>query len=255
MDSEQTGFGPEKISALCSELQNLSGRFGNTQETKDGYLVSNDEGYTEIDSLIKEKMKDKNGGIALSVGTGGLLSLLPDLPVDVAIMADIDPSIFRFNKLLAEKIMSSNTPYDVKIWLSSNEITQEYPNQYQILEEAKEYGNIHWTDPERFKRVKEALQKKPIIYIAVDITSPDFAQALTQIADTYSEQIRFANFTNVAQYVESGAMDVVSRWPFTNDAAIIFSSKKDVEVGHYPKMRLANNLQEYIEKAKQEPLL
>lgn len=253
MATSQEGLSNEKLTALCSELTGLSGRYGNVQETREGYLVSNDEGYLEIDQNIKANLAEKYGGIGVFVGSGGLFSLLPDLPLDVAVLVDIDPSILKFHRMLEQKILESGSPEEVKSWLASEEIAREYPVINQLLDEADKFGELHWTNPARFQKVQNALRKRHVVYIAADVVNEEFGQALTHVADTYDEKIRFANFTNVHSYVSSGAMGILSTWPFDKNAAIIYSSKKDVELGHFSKMYLVNSAQEYIEEANKDP--
>lgn len=246
----EEGLSGEKLSALTSELNRLSGKYGVIQESPDGYLVSNDEGYAEICSSVKDRLATKHGGIGVFVGAGGLLSLLPDLPVDVVVMIDLDPSVLKFNETLAKLITKSSTPETVLHQLSLNEMPVRYRASSQLLDEADEYGEFHWTHPSRFPQVQHALRKKPIVYITADITNEGFGADFKCIAHTFNERIRFANLTNVHSYITPGTMDFLRSWVFEDDPTILYSSKKEVELGHFPRMFLVTNLQEYIQRAK-----
>lgn len=259
----QEGLSEEELIALTSDLQGLSGKYGTTEWRADGTIISNDEGFRKIVPNLKSRLSDKHGGIGLFVGSGGLLSMYPDLPIDTALVLDMNPAVLEFNELLAELIQASSFPDQVFQQLASpafrarSRVLRErdviYENHDNLIDflraEMREYGEWHWSHPARFAAVKEALRKKPIIHAAVDITNPNFGIALSDIAGSYGEQIAFANFSNVHAWIKGRGTDFVRNWPFQSDAAIVYGDEK--HVGHFPTMSLVKGPEEYIQQTKE----
>jgi hypothetical protein len=264
MATDEERLSSEMLSALCGDLKSLSGKYGKSERRVDGTLISNDEGYVNIFPNLQEHLAETTGGIGIFVGSGGLLSLIPDTPINVAVVVDKNPAVFELTQVIAELIMESNTPGDVLQKLRDPNLNQKYPILREvddsdgaldligkfIKKESREYGNFHWTHPERFNHVKDALRKKPVVYVAADITEEGFGTDLSETARAYGESITFANFTNVHSYIKPATMDFLNNWPFNNSAGIIYSSHKDTLVGDLPKMHLAKSLGEYIQETE-----
>lgn len=250
MYSSEQGISGEMLYAFADELRGLSGKYGDIHESEDGYLISNDEGYAEVFPYIKEKLADKHGGVGLFVGGGGALSLLPDLPVDVVTMLDADRSVLGFNEALVNLIATSSSPERVLERLSTDELPQRYQVTSQLAQEADEYGDFHWTNPARYPQVQDALKSKPIIFMAADLSDEEFATCFSDVVSRFNTKVSFANFTNVHSYIKNKPMDFLEDWPFDHDVTVLYSSKKDVELGHFPQMHVAEGIQDYIESTK-----
>lgn len=260
----ESGFDGDIPTTFLDDVNELSKKnFGEFRRALGVPLIANDEGYIDVREELKGRLAEIDGGMGVFVGGGGLLSLLPELPVDVVLAVDMNPAVLEMNKTLAELIKESETPDEVKAKLLDPEIKERYPilrdvysgDTRQLLvhidNEHEVFSNDHWTDPERFIQVKEALVKKPIVYVAADIRNPDLALSLKDVAEKHSKKISFANFTNVHAWISSDTpqskMDFVRKWPFMDDASILYSSAQYSD--EWPQMQLAKGNEEYIRQA------
>lgn len=260
------GLNDEALSALHGDLKDLSGKYGKIERSVEGTLISNDEGYKDIVPELRERMANQHGGIGIFIGSGGLLSLLPDLPIDIALLLDKNPAVLEINEVIATLIEGSASPDEVLQRLASpdfraqNQVLKDIDEFYGkidiatafIRKEAREYGEYHWSNPTRFMQVKEALRRKPVAYVATDITSRDFGTALSTIAQHYGERIPFANFTNVHSWIKPTGMDFIRSWPFQTEATVLYSSHRGARAGDWPKMYLAKSSEEYIGEVSKE---
>lgn len=264
MTIREPGLNGERRIALVSDLKSLSGKYGKIERRANGTMISNDEGYRSVIPGLKEHLANKQGGIGIFVGSGGLLSLLPDLPIDAALVLDMNPAVLELNEVVAKLVEGSASPDEVFQRLTD----PDFRKQSQILrdideiygdidmttgflnKESREYGEYHWTHPSRFNQVKEALNRKPVVYVATNITDENFGSVLSKVAQQYGKEIPFANFTNVHAWIKPTTMDFIRNWPFEPDAAILYSSHKDGLVGDWPKMYLAKSPDEYIAQTK-----
>ena len=163
----------EKQIALRSELTSLSGKHGNTKRRTDGTLISNDGGYINISPQLKERLAAKKGGVSLVIGSGGLLSMLPDLNSDINLVVDMNPAVLEVTQAIAELISQCETPEDVLAKFTDPETRDKYKIlaelfdstvnkklsekpilihylELKIKKEARIYGRDHWTNTERF---------------------------------------------------------------------------------------------------------
>jgi hypothetical protein len=266
MTASEQGFGDESKLNLIDKLSGLSGKYGTIERKVNGTLITNDEGYVDVIPALKRSLSGKQGGLAVVVGSGGLLSLLPDLPVDTAIVLDINPAVLELNGVLAQLVQNSSSPNEV----SQRLVDPDFQKQHQILsdlagmyphldmlrafltKEAREYGEYHWSNPIRFNQVKESLKRKPITYIAADITDNNFGTAFDRVVQDCSEKITFANFTNVHDWIMPKSMAFLRGWPFDPDASILYADFKGRVVGDWPGAHLVEGLDKYLSSVKTE---
>jgi hypothetical protein len=251
------------LPALLSDLRSLDGRHGPLESRADGTLVSNDNGYLDIAPSVIARLPNDRSGISLFIGGGGAFSMLPELKVAAAVFVDKNPFVGELNQLLAESILGSDTPQE-----TLEAIKSKYRlGQYAVLRglrdiyddddldtmlfawfraEARSYGHYHWSSPDRFPRVKEALLDTPLVSVAADITSPGFASALGNVLNKHNQKITHANFTNVHAWVGAASMEFVRGLPFHPDTTILYSSHKGAVFGDWPKMTYATSTDEYL---------
>jgi hypothetical protein len=266
MSANLEGPNEEKLVALSSDLKELSGKYGKIERRVNGTLISNDEGYSIIMSKLREQLTTKKEGIGMVIGSGGLASLLPELPVDTVLMLDMNPAVLELNKVIFELIKSSESPDEVfrkltdPAFRSRTQILKDIDSIYEdidittayIRQESIQYGDQHWSNLSRFNLVKEALLKKPVVFIAADIANLEFGKALGVVSKKYNEKVSFVNFTNVHTWIKPTTMDFINEWPIEPDAAILYSSHKNALVGDWPKMYLAKNPREYIRETNED---
>jgi hypothetical protein len=260
MKSSPEGSKNEIRTAFIADLQKLSGKFGPIERRLDGTLISNDEGYQNIASRLNEQLRPKKGGIGIFIGSGGLFSMLPDLPITTALVIDKNVAALEVKKIETDAIIESDSPEKALQRLIGSEsrkqhiIFSEVDKLFEgvdlttgfIKKEAQQYGEYHWSHSSRFNQVKDALREKTIIPIVANITNPHFGTSLNEIADRYNEKIIFSNFTNVHTWIKYIPMDFIRKWPFASDAAILYASHKDTLWGDWPKMHLAKTYEDYI---------
>lgn len=255
---EEIGVG--KTASLTAGLEAISGKYGDLERRVDGTLVSNDEGYKNISGKLKEVLVGKQGEFALLIGSGGVLSILPDLPTNTVLVVDKNPAVLEYNQMVQTLVLESDSPEEVWEKLSGlnledrfqvvkdirSERYREEINLALINKEAREYGDYHWTSPDRFHQVKEALKRKDIVYVSADVVDEGFSQALQELAKKYNTAITFANFSNLHSWLEPKTMEFIKNWPFSKNAAILYSCHKGALLGDYPRMHIAQNPEEYI---------
>ena len=95
-----SGLRVEEMADLLSEPEEIL-------RVKPGVLLSNDQGYRTVAPELHELLKNQRGGIGVFIGSGGLLSMLPELDVDMILAVDKNPLVVELNKLLAEKVLCS----------------------------------------------------------------------------------------------------------------------------------------------------
>ena len=254
----------EALYSMSSDLESLSNRFGSTERNVEGTLISNDEGFKEIIPGIKETIGDKEGGVGLFIGSGGAISLLPDLPIDISLIVDKNPAVLELNQLIASLIQEEESPESVIDKLRNPETAQiledinQVPGNLDLMMayithgEPNQFGEYHWTNPNRFNQVKKALREKPMIFVVADVTDDGFAEGLTATLTRYQEYIRFANFTNVHSWIRDRPMDFIRKWPLDTNATIVYSSNEGGLVGDSPKVRMTHSLEDYIQITSSE---
>lgn len=256
-------YSPE-VTACIANLSKLSG-FEPIERNFAGTLITNDEGYVEalvaISGVQTERLQ-----LGIFIGSGGVLSLLPDLPIDIAILVDRNTAVLDLNGLLISIVRESFNPNQVLRRLTSKKTRNNDPaikgvvDIYEDLKltkaflthEIREFGDLHWTNKKRFVEVKRALDDKPITPISADITNSDFASHLVTISADHNAEIAFANFTNVHHWVEPKTMDFIKEWPFAAIPQIMYSSHEGRLVGDWPKVHLVHSVEAYIQATKRD---
>lgn len=257
----------ERLRQTRVEFLVLSGRFGEIERRVDGTLISNDEGFAElIPSLQKTFERKPRKGVGLFVGSGGVPSLLPELPINIPLVVDKNKAVLELSELLSGLIVEEASPEAVLSKIRSAEIREKYPIINDIVsefgnldlidgflkKEGRQYGQFHWTNPQRFLAAQAALKERPLVHIAADITSPDFATALTEVSRKNGQPITFANFTNLHSWLKPRSMSFLKGFPIETDAPVAFASHKDLLVGDWPKAKIVGSVEKYINESDSE---
>jgi hypothetical protein len=225
-----------------------------------GFLVTNDRDFPTI--IDGTDVLGDEAGIALFVGSGGLLSMLPDLKANIIVSVDYDPCVITFNGLAAAAVAKSTTPGDAMFAMSENwpdslEAHAGYGHDRAILSdiqsEAFRYGSYHWSNPERFPTVKKVLGEIDWVSVVSDISDPQFTTYLNWLAEANGKGISFANLTNVHAHLlkkYDRDMDFIRDWPFEERCIILCSMIWTDEWGKTLDMTRANSAEEYLEMTK-----
>src|SRR5436190_23566468 len=202
-----------------------------------GSLLTNDYGYSKYAQAVNEARQSDTGGMGIFVGSGGLLSMLPDLRLDLAVVVDKNPSVIALNRYLATIVSAAQSP-DEALGLLSQELENptipdiehimrfvEPEYIYVCLEgEANRYDANHWTDPNRFIEARQALQDTSLVWARSDIRDANFRNSLNIITERYDLPLTFANFTNVHQWFDGyqypKSMEYLRQWPLAENPVI-----------------------------------
>jgi hypothetical protein len=225
----------------------------------EGFLISNDKGYAAIADEMIAAVPAEDGSVGLFVGSGGVLSMLPELPIDTAVMVDENPCVNELTGLLAQLIQAYDSPEEALGYLVSDEartqnhVIGEFCELFGSLkmlftalsDEAENYGRLHWTQPDRFTAIKAALETKNIITINSQLQDPTLATGLTQALQKHGQQLTFLNLTNVQYHITKESMDFLRTWPAHPNAVFMYSVMAIDKTKHLG-IRYQTSLDEYL---------
>lgn len=258
MTEKVTGNGLDSsgsdIGELIADLEDISGIY-DTHRVDTPYLVSNDRGYQQISDKLKTWLSQPRD-LALIVGSGGHLSMLPDIDAQAIILLDHNEMVLEFNQLLAEIIQGSDsasravdeiTDIDAMDLQTLKKIVSFGTFRTELYDESVEYGFDHWTNKNRFHEVAKALGRIPIVYLAADIANPDFRKVFTETLQRHNHRLSLLNLTNVHDY--AGDKDIPAKLPLDDDPMILYS-KHGQQFAKGLVMGIAHSADEYREKLK-----
>ena len=128
---EEIGVG--KTASLTAGLEAISGKYGDLERRVDGTLVSNDEGYKNISGKLKEVLVGKQEEFALLIGSGGVLSILPDLPTNTVLVVDKNPAVLEYNQMVQTLVLESDSPEEV--WEKLSGLNLE--DRFQVVKDMR----------------------------------------------------------------------------------------------------------------------
>lgn len=238
---------PNRLDRIRSEIAGLSNRFGPERPNIDeGHLISNDKGLADMCEELAVNRASKPEGMGFIIGSGPL-SLLPEFNTEVTVMADNNPEVIEMSKALGDLILESNHPSEVLDRLQAPETRERFPVlarcsegfgldanvMNKIAKEADSFTNAnrnyHWTNPERFAEVQQALRDRPPVRVVADFSDRRFSEALGDVAHRNKLQVTHANFTNVHDWIEARMAPLVNNLPFGPRAKIVFSTFTSVD--------------------------
>lgn len=259
---------------IRNELSDLSGRFGPLHaEILEGHLISNDKGMSEICEDLSADGDRQPEGMGLVIGSGPI-SLLPEFKTEVTVVVDKNTEVVEMSKALNDLIIESDQPWEVLDKIDSPETMERYPVlarcnespgtiafiKNKIDQEARSFTNenrnYHWTNPDRFPEVKQALIDRPPVWVAADLTNRQFVEALADIAGQNDLKITHANFTNVHEWIVQRKGPILQKLPIDRRAKIVYSEFVGVDatdVLHHRNIlhsRFTQGLPSYLYKIK-----
>lgn len=215
---------------------------------------------SKFNTIVHTIKNDKN--IGLVVGNGYILSLLPDLPVNDVILADIEPAVHHFIFYVKNLIINCNEEnFEKKRALIQSEINQYIAEvkKYKLLNdeeslatEIESLGEKHFLySEERFNICKKALLEKELLPIKLDLLDYHAVNKFAKLLIAEKLKISFINITNVADYdrfriLPSNLMCL----PLASDFAVISTSLVSIANcdNHFPKdCLIADNVEKLNE--------
>lgn len=216
------------------------------------YPFSNDKlSRTAASEIIRADYKP--GGIALFVGPGGVYSFLPYVKPDLPLVVDKDRRTLEFQKQLGEIIVESVNFEGVKELLVEESKAGRLDSlvmsagvyRDKFADEINSFGSAHWS--QNFFRVREQLAKSPPVFIAADLNDASFAEGLQNLSANTGDQIKFANFTNVAHWQKTSGISnsFAEGFPLGKGADILYSDRlPDGDPGL--QLRRVSGLERYL---------
>jgi hypothetical protein len=228
-----------------------------------GHLVCNEAGYQDIQPTIQNKRQKKPGGIGLTVGSGAAFSTLPDLQLDGLIFVDVNPAVLGFNKMVGACIAVSESPAQAQERLARyfphglhRPVTTGYPNpdieyavEKELYRETERFGVLHWSNPDRFTQVKDAIRTTDFAFAYRDITDPYFINELTLILGITRQTLAYVNFSNIHNWIFS-IKPLAQIAELLDPEGVIQFSKATINLADPLQQRLANGFHTYQMQTK-----
>ncbi|MBV8801847.1 MAG: hypothetical protein JO131_02565, partial [Gammaproteobacteria bacterium] len=194
-----------------------------------------------LDSLHS---KSKKNNVGIVVGNGYILSLLPEIPADDIILLDNESLVHYFLLFIGNTILNANTDKDFSllkeeliitikkleqiIYLHNSVDEKEIEKQVNknLVNEMKYLGNRHFlSSKSRFLECKNALQKKELLPVKVDIFNKKDMKELGILLNKSACKVSFLNLTNVADYDEQQVLKLrLDNLPLSKNCKIITTS-------------------------------
>lgn len=255
-------------------------------------LATNDRHFFgTIDTLVREGLPkpDAKHSVGLVIGGGYLLSMLPELPVDIVVMNDRDPFATAWQRAkmdimkdaetpneFMERVLDQSTPiaqailtYEQRIRLHRVEYCEwvQYPYRFPVdtwmqAEQDQARGWHFLSSPERYAQCREELLRKPIVFASMDLADLDKMGAMSEALRAVDTQITFANLTNASEhnpYPRDSYDNGLRRLPFHPEAFVAYSSSiryhggDVVSVHHNPIARgSTRGIEAYLGECRKE---
>lgn len=253
--------------------------------TNDRYFIGT------IDTLVREGLPkpDAKHSVGLVIGGGYLLSMLPELPVDIVVMNDYDPFAIAWQRAKMDIMKDAETPdefmervldqstliagailtYEQRQALERRELCDYIQHPYRFPVDTwmeLEQGNVgerHFlSSSKRYARCREALLRKPIVFAPMDLANLDHMREMAEAFRGVDAQITFANLTNASEhnpYPRDSYDNGLRRLPFHPEAFVAYSSSiryhggDVVSVHHNPIARgSTRGIEAYLGECRKE---
>lgn len=204
-DVGSTNTSSTKVSEeLITSLQdNFPINYKSPSKFKTFYPFSNEQGYgLLINNLKLIDIKSKKLRVAILFGESNFLSMLPFLPADLILLADVNLSVLNHNRFLLQCFSSANTPEEFIKFFSKDNPELEYFES--IFDENKiSLGKYYFLNSQNnFDRCKQAFTKLKILRIQFDLESTSQSDLMSTTLQNNNAVITFCNFTNIYHHVD-----------------------------------------------------
>lgn len=248
----------QQIQAVEDNLQTIIDT-GETHRTLvPWYVFTNDSGYGELFPQINQAVsQQKNNGklrVSLLSGTGGLLSLAPELSsVDLFLIFDNNHFVPEAMIQAVRTLRGSINEGDYQRKFSQTQAFQEMLQNgadplewYEVEKEA--LGQYHFLySKERFIQAQNALGRKLITRSIGNFSHSGYVDSLAHVLQGQDAEIVHAHFTDVTDW-HPEILNNLSSLPFCEDAAISWSTNQD-RPDERPLAQLSIGLEAYIKDA------
>ncbi len=198
-------------------------KFDNDVPTAKGdllrHITCNDVITPKFLSKLEKRREKRLGGVGLTVGSGGAISLLPKLNLDGLIFVDINPAVLGFSQFVIDCIATAQTPEHAREMIihdlpqglhevEEDSDKEKVPTLHTVVAnkldaEKRYFGDTHWSNSEVFPRVQDALTDTTIAYANRSITSGSFHLELARVLRQTEQGLTYVNFSNVHHWLAS----------------------------------------------------
>jgi len=233
-----------------------------------GYITCNEAVTPDFLKKLTEKRGQKPGGVGLAIGSGGTFSLLPFLGLDGMILVDINPAVLGFTQFVGDCISQAQSPEHAKEIILNDlppELHELDPESYlhispsistiaalKLQREARLFGDIHWSNPEAFPRVQEAIAATNVTYANRSIVSSYFYSELNTVLGQTEQPLTYVNFSNVHHWLSSTRPFATLERIADPDAAIQYSVHPTKATSPNLEARIADSFPHYLDLTTRE---
>ncbi len=219
------------------------------------YIHTNDPNYKKSLAAAKAYLQSSGDAfprVGLVVGTGGLFSAMPELPIDIWFVVDKNDFVIEWMKRAKRVLRNSTTLEEYTREIYHNEefyqIRHLSPKvaQISLKWERESLGEFHFTfNEDRFRKAREALLRTVVVESSVDLASLSPISALAEVFRKRRWNIPFANLTNVYEHspLVSATLQLL---PFKEQAFLKWSEYRSRYGSHD---HFSIGLQDYLREA------
>jgi hypothetical protein len=225
----------EVYSFPTSHIHPNDKNLGNTIETARDYLGK------DRDLLVKPT-------VGMVVGTGGLLSICPELPIDIWLVYDNNQFVLDWVNRTKDATRTVPTLDDyLRIVYSENPQAAQGYAESGLRNEKTSLGKYHLTtDEQRFQCVKQSAKNVSIVRCEGNLADTRFLKEAGEILRRRGLCISFANLSNVYEHAP-GVHESLPNLPFKEGAIFVWSNRV---FGNYLGSQRSKGLSDYLEHAK-----
>lgn len=165
--------------------------------------------YTRYDELAQRSADEpyRKSDVAVIVGNGALLSMLPVLPEQIY-LTDYSPEHLRWMNTLIKQVGEAPSLLDFMSWTGT--LLRQARCQDAQDKEILSLGQYHHTThQERYTNSRAKLLDTEVNFVDIDYTDLPSVQAFGTLLRESGSEIRVANFTNMMAHIVLGALDEV----------------------------------------------
>ena len=237
----------------------LSEEFGRIQDkgrvysSPTSHIHPNDKNLGRVIETAKEYLTRNDGllvqpTVGMVVGTGGLLSICPELPVDIWLVYDNNQFVLDWFDRTKDATRTAPTLDDyLRILYSGDPQAVQGYAESGLRGERESLGKYHLTrDEQRFQLVKQSAKGVSIVRCEGDLADPRFLRKSEEILRRRGLSISFANLSNVYEHAPL-VHESLPNLPFRDGAVFVWSNRA---FGNYLGSQLSQELNDYLRHAK-----
>ncbi|MBI2129837.1 hypothetical protein HYU07_06390 [Candidatus Woesearchaeota archaeon] len=176
-----------------------------SSERNTSFVFSNDDNMAgvldEVKKLFSNEANYENKA-GMVVGTGGLMSICPEMPFETWFVFDKNKFILEWMAYNIEAIRCEPNLKDYTRRVIKDNFLESVNNtEIHFNKEIESLGRYHYmAGEERFSVVQDKLKKSTIVLCEGDLMNLEYTHAVGRILEKRKLDISFANMTNLFQH-------------------------------------------------------